>query len=64
MNVRHPQSVLHSFSIKNIFYDETDFRLFYFHVTILSFCVTFMEGITHYEWWNNNDNWQLKKRKQ
>ena len=26
--------VLHSFSIKNIFYDKMNFRLFYFHVTI------------------------------
>ena len=25
--------VLHSFSIKNIFYDKIDLRLFYFHVT-------------------------------
>ena len=34
MNVRHPQGVLHLISIKNIFYDEMDLRLFYFHVTI------------------------------
>ena len=34
MNVRHPMGVLHSFSIKNIFYDKMDLRLFYFHVTI------------------------------
>ena len=34
MNVRHPQGVLDSFSIKNIFYDKMDFRLFYFNVTI------------------------------
>ena len=26
--------VLHSFSIKNIFYDKMDLRLFYFRVTI------------------------------
>ena len=26
-------SVLHSFSVKNIFYDKMDLRLFYFHVT-------------------------------
>ena len=32
MNVRHTQCVLHSFSIKNIFYDEMDFRAFYFDV--------------------------------
>ena len=34
MNVRHPMCVLHSFSIKNIFYDKMDLRLFYFNVTI------------------------------
>ena len=34
MNVRHPMGVLQSFSIKNIFYDKMDFRLFYFGVTI------------------------------
>ena len=32
MNVRHPQGVLHSFSIKNIFYDKMDARFFYFDV--------------------------------
>ena len=32
MNVRHPMGVLHSFSIKNIFYDKMEVRLFYFHV--------------------------------
>ena len=37
MNVRHPEGVLHSFSIKNIFYDKMDLRLFYFHMTILNF---------------------------
>ena len=30
MNVRHPMGVLHSFSIKKIFYDKMDSRLFYF----------------------------------
>ena len=34
MNVRHPMGFLHSFSIKNIFYDKMDVRLFNFHVTI------------------------------
>ena len=34
MNVRHPY-VLHSFSIKIIFYDKMNSRLFYFHVTKL-----------------------------
>ena len=33
MNVRHPMDVLHSFSIKNIFCDKMDLRLFYFHKT-------------------------------
>ena len=32
MNVRQPMGVLHSFSIKNIFY-QMDFRLFYLNVT-------------------------------
>ena len=32
MNVRHPLSVLYSFSIKNIFNDKMDLGL-YFHVT-------------------------------
>ena len=27
------KGVLHSFSIKTIFYDKMDVRLFYFHVT-------------------------------
>ena len=33
MNVREPMGVLHSFAVKNIFYDLTDLRLFYFRVT-------------------------------
>ena len=33
MNVRHPMGVLHLFSIKNIFYDKMDWRL-YFDVAI------------------------------
>ena len=33
MNVRHPEGVSHSFSIKNIFYDKMDISLFYFCVT-------------------------------
>ena len=33
MNARHSMSVLHSFSIKNIFYDKMDLSLSYFHVT-------------------------------
>ena len=34
MNVRPPEGVLHLFSIKNIFYDKMDSRVFYFDVTI------------------------------
>ena len=34
MNVRHPNDVLHSISIKNIFYDKMDVRLLYFYETI------------------------------
>ena len=37
MNVRHPMGVLHSFSIKNIFYDTMDLGLFYFDVEALWF---------------------------
>ena len=33
MNVTKPVGVLHSFYIKNIFYDKIDLKLFYFHVT-------------------------------
>ena len=33
MNLRHPVGVLHSFSIKNIFCNKMDLRLFYFDVT-------------------------------
>ena len=32
MNIRHPMGLVHSFSIKNIFYDKIDSKLFYFHV--------------------------------
>ena len=32
MNLRHTYGVLHSFSIKNIFYDKMDLTLFYFRV--------------------------------
>ena len=34
MNIRHPMGVLHSFSVKSIFYDKIDFRLFYFDVAL------------------------------
>ena len=34
MNLRHPTGVLHSFSLKNIFYDKMDWKHFYFYVTI------------------------------
>ena len=33
MNIRH-SGVLHSFPIKNIFYDKMDLRFFYFDVMI------------------------------
>ena len=33
MNVSSPKGALHSFSNKIIFYDEMDWRLFYFNVT-------------------------------
>ena len=33
MNVRHPLGILHSFSIKNIFNDKMDLRLFCFLAT-------------------------------
>ena len=33
MNVRHLMGVLHCFSIKNIFYDKINLRLFCFCVT-------------------------------
>ena len=33
MNVRHATGVLHSFSIKNIFYDKMDLKVYYFRVT-------------------------------
>ena len=36
MNKRHPKGVLHSFSIKNIFYGKVDLRLFYFRITTFS----------------------------
>ena len=34
MSLHSLLGVLHSFSIKNIFYDKMELRLFYFHVTI------------------------------
>ena len=34
MNVRHSSGILHSFSIKNIFYDKMDLSVPYFRVTI------------------------------
>ena len=46
MNVRHPMGVLHSFSIKNIYYDEMDLRLFYFHLTI---CVNTHDDVVDYK---------------
>ena len=34
MSARHAMGALSSFSVKNIFYDKMEFRLFYFHVRI------------------------------
>ena len=34
--VRHPMGVLNSFSIKNVFYNKMELRLFYFCVTIFA----------------------------
>ena len=45
MNVRHPMGVLHSFSIKNIFYDKMGLRLSYFDKAIYS--------VTKYSWSSN-----------
>ena len=42
MNVINPMGVLQSFSIKNIFYDKMDLRIFYFHVTMFLFCFCFL----------------------
>ena len=36
MNVRPPISVLHSFSIKNVFYGKMDLMLFYFDAAIFN----------------------------
>ena len=38
MNVRHLIGVLHSFSIKSIFYDKMELRLFCFCMMIYSMC--------------------------
>ena len=40
MNVRypHPMGVLHSFSIKKIFCDKMDLRLFHFDVAMCGAC--------------------------
>ena len=35
MNVRHPQGVLHSYSIKNMFYDKIDLKAFLFSCDVL-----------------------------
>ena len=43
MNVKHLMGVIHSFSIKNIFYDKMDVRFFYFDVA------EFLSGIKRVE---------------
>ena len=47
MNVRHPMGVLHSFSIKNSFYDKMDLQLFYFRVTMCVYLYTILQN-PHY----------------
>ena len=47
MNVRHAIGILHSFSIKNIFYDKIDLRLFYFDVVICIFIFEFLLFVEH-----------------
>ena len=39
MNVKHPTGALHSFSIKNIFYDKMDLTVFYFYYFIFKFVI-------------------------
>ena len=52
MNARHTMGVLHSFSIKNIFYDKIDLWLFHFRKAICmseTYACTmhFYTGIVH-----------------
>ena len=49
MNLRHPIGVLHSFSIKNIFYDKMYLRIFCFYVTIFSL---FISAVNSRQWWS------------
>ena len=42
MNVRHLMAILHSFSIKNIFYEKMDLMFFYFRVTILVYFMCYV----------------------
>ena len=37
MNVRHPTGVLHSFSIKKIFYDKMDLKTFICKVSVAQY---------------------------
>ena len=48
MNVRHPMGVLHSFSIKTIFYEKMDLRLFNFHETTSSFIESYAAGAVNW----------------
>ena len=41
VNLTHPYCVLHSFSIKNIFYNKMDLRFFPFHETVWIFLTPF-----------------------
>ena len=45
MNIRHPMGVLHSFSIKNIFYDKMDLKGFYFDVAKCTFTEAYLKNI-------------------
>ena len=61
MNVINPMGVLQSFSLKNIFYDKMDLRIFYFHVTMLLFCFCFFyylgpQKVTS-EWMQKSRKW-------
>ena len=57
MNVRYPMGVLHSFSIKNIVYDKTDLRLFYFDVAIfkMKFFVKIVSGSKILDVWLDSE---------
>ena len=47
MNLRHPQDVLHSLSIKNNVYDKNDLGLSYFHVTKSPYSILMRQNADH-----------------